>query len=157
MGMIIDSKWQEEDQFIKKGKFVRTQSPFAKLDELDQRLAKQRCLFDNLLTEAGLCLFATLVRFDAVYATHFRCTRKRLVDYTHLWGYACDIYNLPGIAETVDFVEILDGYYLNDGECNPYGIIAELPETNWRAVSRRQVLGEICIWDKQLKSTRCLT
>ncbi len=129
---------------------------FAMLDKLDLRLAEQRCLFDNLLTETDLALFATLVRFDAVYATHFRCTRKRLVEYRHLWGYARDIYNLPGIAETVDFPVILDGYYKNDGDNNPHGIIADLPETNWQAASERLVLGEIKVRDQQQKAEICL-
>ena len=127
---------------------------FAMLDKLDQRLENQRCLFDNLLTQADLRLFATLVRFDAVYATHFRCTRKRLVDYPYLWGYTRDIYALPGISKTIDFPVILDGYYINDGDHNPHGIIADLPETDWRADPTREELGPLSVWNSQLKSAQ---
>lgn len=116
---------------------------FAMLDTLDDRLANQRLLFDNTLTQTDIRLFTTLVRFDAVYGTLFRCTRKRLVDYKHLWPYARDLYHLPGIAETVDFKAILDGYYSNDGTNNPHAIIAEQPQTNWQEPSNRQHLGEI--------------
>ena len=116
---------------------------FSMLDNLDERLSRQRFLFGKTLTQTDIRLFATLVRFDAVYATHFRCTRKRLVDYQYLWPYARDLYNLPGIADTVDFTAILDGYYSNDGTNNPHAIIAELPQTNWQEPSNRQHLGEI--------------
>lgn len=119
------------------------QDVFTMLDTLDERLANQRLLFGRFLTQTDIRLFATLVRFDAVYATHFRCTRKRLVDYQHLWPYARDLYNLPGITDTVDFDAILDGYYSNDGTNNPHTIIADLPQTNWQEPSNRQGLGEI--------------
>jgi putative glutathione S-transferase len=109
---------------------------FATLSMLDRRLAGRRFLFGEALTETDLRLFATLVRFDAVYATHFRCTRHRLTDYTHLWGYARAIYNWPGVAETVDFDAILYGYYANDGVHNPFGIVAERPAVDWSAPAR---------------------
>lgn len=110
---------------------------FATLAMLESRLSERRYLFGNALTEADLRLFATLVRFDAVYATHFRCTRHRLTDYAHIWAYARDIYNLPGVAETVDFDAILYGYYANDGVHNPFGIVAERPAVDWSAPANR--------------------
>ncbi|MEP3245256.1 MAG: glutathione S-transferase C-terminal domain-containing protein [Sneathiella sp.] len=113
---------------------------FATLDFLEDRLSVSRYLCGSQITESDLQLFTTLVRFDAVYATHFRCTRKRLVDYPSLWAYARDIYLLPGVSETVDFSAILDGYYSNDGDINPYGIIADLPTVNWLAPHTRHHL-----------------
>ncbi|MCR9123205.1 MAG: glutathione S-transferase C-terminal domain-containing protein [Phyllobacteriaceae bacterium] len=104
---------------------------FATLSMLEKRLTDRRFLFGEALTETDLRLFATLVRFDAVYATHFRCTRHRLTDYARLWAYARTIYNWPGVAETVDFDAILYGYYANDGVHNPFGIVAERPAVDW--------------------------
>ncbi|MGI9500680.1 MAG: glutathione S-transferase family protein, partial [Geminicoccaceae bacterium] len=100
---------------------------FAMLDRLEERLQSRRYLFGAVITEADWRLFPTLVRFDAVYGTHFRCTRRRLVDYPSLWGYARDLYGWKGIAETVDFSAVLEGYYRYDGNNNPFSIIAALP------------------------------
>jgi len=110
---------------------------FATLAMLESRLSDRRFLFGDTLTETDLRLFATLVRFDAVYATHFRCTRHRLTDYAHLWAYARAIYNRPGVAGTVDFDAILYGYYANDGVHNPFGIIAERPAIDWAVPPNR--------------------
>ncbi len=114
---------------------------FTMLDRLEQRLACCRYLFGAVITETDWRLFATLVRFDTVYATHFRCTRKRLIDYPHLWGYLRDLYGFRGIAETVDFPAILEGYYRYDGAHNPFGIVAALPDVNLRARHDRAALG----------------
>ncbi len=122
---------------------------FSTLDFLDEELRQSRYLCGDLLTESDLQLFTTLVRFDAVYASHFRCTRKRLTDYPALWPYARDLHSLPGISGTVDFPAILDGYYSNDGDHNPYGIIAELPEINWDATHNREALGTTKIWHRE--------
>ncbi|MBO6637375.1 MAG: glutathione S-transferase C-terminal domain-containing protein [Roseitalea sp.] len=110
---------------------------FATLSMLDKRLTDRRYLFGDALTETDLRLFATLVRFDAVYATHFRCTRHRLTDCANLWPYARTIHHLPGVAETVDFDAILYGYYANDGVHNPFGIVAERPAVDWSAPAQR--------------------
>ncbi|MEM7025946.1 MAG: glutathione S-transferase C-terminal domain-containing protein [Pseudomonadota bacterium] len=115
-------------------------SVFRTLDRLEDRLSSRRYLFD-VITEADWRLFTTLARFDAVYATHFRCTRRRLTDYPNLWGYARDLYGWRGIAETVDIGAILDGYYRNDGS-NPYGIVAAPPDVDWRAAHGRAELGD---------------
>lgn len=123
-------------------------SVFATLTQLERRLLSTRFLHGAFLTESDLRLFATLVRFDAVYATHFRCTRKRLVDFPSLWAFARDIYAWPGVAETVDFDVIMDGYYLNDGN-NPYGIVAERPIVNWREPAAREHLGEALVWMRE--------
>ncbi len=114
---------------------------FDTLDRLETRLAESRFLLGPCLTESDLMAFAALVRFDAVYATHFRCSRRRLADYPHLWGYARDLYLLPGIAATVDFEAILEGYYRNDGDHNPHAIVAERPQADWDAPHGRERFG----------------
>ncbi|MEJ6404723.1 glutathione S-transferase C-terminal domain-containing protein [Yoonia sp. 2307UL14-13] len=106
---------------------------FRTLDELEDRLEGSTFLFGNDLTLADIRLFATLIRFDTVYATHFRCTRKRLVDYPRLWRFTRRIFQLPGIRQTVDFEEIRYGYYINDGDHNPHGIIGQQPEIDWES------------------------
>lgn len=104
---------------------------FRTMDDLESRLDGRTFLFGSDLTQADIRLFATLVRFDTVYVTHFRCTRKRLVDYPHLWRFTRRIYQMPLIKETVDFDEIRFGYYVNDGSHNPFGIIGQQPQIDW--------------------------
>src|ERR1051325_10980572 len=84
---------------------------FAALDELEHRLGRQRWLVGDRFTEADLRLFPTLVRFDTVYYGLFKCNLRRLTDYHNLWNYTRDIYQLPDVAETVDFPKIKLGYY----------------------------------------------
>lgn len=106
---------------------------FNTLDTLEDRLDGQNFLFGSDLTMADIRLFASLVRFDTVYATHFRCTRKRLVDYPQLWRFTRRIFQMPGIQQTVDFDEIRYGYYVNDGDHNPNSIIGQQPEIDWES------------------------
>ena len=93
---------------------------FAALDEIEIRLGRQRWLVGDRFTEADLRLFPTLIRFDTVYYVLFKCNRRRLADYPNLSNYTRDIYQMPGVAETVDFPRIKLGYYggmrhLNNG------------------------------------------
>lgn len=104
---------------------------FATMNMLDARLSDRKFLFGPDITAADVRLFASLVRFDTVYATHFRCNRKRVVDYPALWRFTRQIYQMPGIRETVDFDEIRFGYYVNDGSHNRFGIIGQQPEIDW--------------------------
>ena len=104
---------------------------YATLQSLENRLRFQQYLIAAHLTEPDIRLFATLVRFDTVYATHFRCTRYRLTDFPNLWRFTRDIYRIPGVRATIDFEEIRKGYYLNDGDHNPHGIVAEQPALDW--------------------------
>ncbi|MEO1138095.1 MAG: glutathione S-transferase C-terminal domain-containing protein [Pseudomonadota bacterium] len=104
---------------------------FATMDMLEDRLNDRPFLFGAELTIADIRLFATLVRFDTVYATHFRCTKSRLVDYTALWRFTRRTYQMRGIKETVDFDEIRFGYYVNDGRHNPFHIIGQQPRIDW--------------------------
>ncbi|MEM9477438.1 MAG: glutathione S-transferase C-terminal domain-containing protein [Pseudomonadota bacterium] len=123
-----------------------TRDVFATLDWLESHLTERRCLFGTEVTEADLFLFATLVRFDAVYLPLFRCTRRRLVEYPALWAYARDVYSWPGIAATFDFDANLTGYFLNDTHNNPHGIVPELPDIDWTEPHGRDRLGALNVW-----------
>ena len=103
-------------------------SLFAALDELEVRLATQRYLFGARIVEADWRLFCTLVRFDAVYHGHFKCNVRRIVDYPNLQGYLCDLYQQPGIAETVNFDHIKRHYYFTHDDINPTRIVPIGPE-----------------------------
>lgn len=110
---------------------------FNELDHLDAQLADQRFLTGERLTEADIRLFTTLIRFDAVYHGHFKCNRQRLEDYRHLPGYIRDIYQQPGVAETVDFHHIKTHYYASHRNINPTGIVPAGPEIDYRAAHGR--------------------
>ena len=96
---------------------------FDALDMLEARLVDQRYLLGNTITEADWRLFTTLVRFDAVYVGHFKCNIRRIVDYPNLWGYLRDLYQVPGIAETVSIEHIKAHYYTSHTNINPTRII----------------------------------
>jgi glutathionyl-hydroquinone reductase len=106
---------------------------FATLDELDERLAGRRFLFGDAPVETDWRLFTTLVRFDAVYNIHFKCSKRRVVDYEHLWPYARDLYQWPGIARTVRMDEIRAHYYRTHPQINPSGLIAVQPDADFNA------------------------
>ncbi|WP_333614436.1 glutathione S-transferase family protein [Psychrobacter sp.] len=96
---------------------------FDALDTLEARLADQRYLLGDTITEADWRLFTTLVRFDAVYVGHFKCNIRRIVDYPNLWSYLRDLYQVPGIAETVSIEHIKAHYYTSHANINPTRII----------------------------------
>lgn len=96
---------------------------FEALDQLEQRLTKSRYLFGKRIVEADWRLFCTLVRFDAVYHGHFKCNIRRIIDYPNLQGYLMDLYQQPGIAETVNFDHIKRHYYMTHTEINPTRIV----------------------------------
>jgi glutathionyl-hydroquinone reductase len=100
---------------------------FRTLDWLERRLQKRRWLCGSAFTEADVRLFTTLVRFDAVYYSHFKCNLRRLVDYPRLWRYTRRIYALPGVAKTVDMAEIKAHYYRSMKEINPTQIVPKGP------------------------------
>lgn len=106
---------------------------FATLDDLDRRLSCDRYLAGDRVTEADWRLFTTLVRFDAVYACHFKCNLRRIVDYASLWPYVRELYQWPGVAETVDFDHIKRHYYLTHRSINPTGIVPKGPATDFTA------------------------
>lgn len=110
---------------------------FDTLDWLDQRLSTQRYLTGDRVTEADWRLFTTLVRFDPVYVGHFKCNLKRIVDYPHLWGYVRDLYQTPGVAETIDFWHIKGHYYQSHSTINPTGIVPLGPEIDFTTPHNR--------------------
>ena len=110
---------------------------FETLDWLEERLSRNRFLCGDTLTEADIRLFTTLVRFDCVYHGHFKCNIRRIADYRHLWAYTRDFYQLPGIAETVDFGHIKRHYYMSHRRINPTGIVPAGPELDFEAPAGR--------------------
>lgn len=100
---------------------------FESLDELEQRLSRQRYLLGDRVTEADWRLFTTLLRFDAVYHGHFKCNLRRLVDYPNLWGFTRELYQWPGVAATVNMRHIKEHYYGSHPTINPNGIVPAGP------------------------------
>jgi putative glutathione S-transferase len=96
---------------------------FDALDEIEERLSKSRYLFDNGIVEADWRLFCTLVRFDVVYHGHFKCNVRRIIDYPNLQGYLMDLYQQPGIIDTVNFDHIKRHYYMTHMKINPTRIV----------------------------------
>ena len=105
---------------------------FGTLDWLEKRLARRRWLCGARFTEADVRLFTTLVRFDAVYYSHFKCNLRRLIDYKNLWRYTRRIYALPGVAKTVDLAEIKAHYYRSMTQLNPTQIVPKGPRLDFR-------------------------
>jgi putative glutathione S-transferase len=110
---------------------------FARLDWLEARLARQRFLLGEQITEADIRLFTTLVRFDAVYYGHFKCNLRRLVDYPNLWGYARDLFRRPGFGDTVNFDHIKRHYYMTHDQINPSRIVPKGPIVDWSTPHNR--------------------
>lgn len=104
---------------------------FDALDTLENKLSKQRYLAGSELSEADWRLFTTLVRFDAVYVGHFKCNLRRIVDYPNLWNYTRELYQIPGIGETVNFEHIKGHYYRSHKTINPTGVIPKGPEIDF--------------------------
>jgi glutathionyl-hydroquinone reductase len=113
---------------------------FETLEQLEQRLADKRFLLGDKLSEADIRLFPTLVRFDSVYVSHFKCALKRIRDYPNLWGYTRDIYQLPGIADTVDIEYNKAHYYGSHDTVNPTLIIPIGPEMDFNEAHDREKL-----------------
>lgn len=101
---------------------------FNELDWLEERLGKQRYLAGEYLTEADVRLFTTLIRFDAVYHGHFKCNLRRLADYPNLSGWLRELYQLEGVAGTVDFQHIKNHYYASHRTINPTGVVPLGPQ-----------------------------
>ncbi|MBF6471462.1 glutathione S-transferase C-terminal domain-containing protein [Nocardia gipuzkoensis] len=115
---------------------------FHRLDWLSERLAGQRYLVGDTITEADVRLFTTLVRFDAVYHGHFKCNRSKLAEMPVLWAYARDLYQTPGFGDTIDFEQIKTHYYVVHRDINPTGIVPKGPDlANWLTPHGREVLG----------------
>ena len=113
---------------------------FTTLDELEHRLGTRRYLLGRQLTEADWRLFPTLVRFDVAYHGAFKCNLRRLVDYPNLWAYTRDLYQMPGIAETVDLEIFKRGYYSPSPLRNPLGIVPAGPVIDFNQPHNRSML-----------------
>jgi putative glutathione S-transferase len=114
---------------------------FAALDEIEARLSRQRYLAGGEITEADWRLFPTLVRFDAVYYSHFKCNLRRIIGYPNLSNYLRDLYQQPGIAATVNMDHIKRHYYGSQRHVNPTGIVPLGPELDFMAPHDRARLG----------------
>ena len=110
---------------------------FDTLDWLDSHLASNRYLLGSRITEADWRLFPTLLRFDAVYHLHFKCNRKRLIDYPNLWPYTRELYQWAGVRETVNMDHIVRHYHYSHDSINPHRILPINPEIDWNAPHNR--------------------
>jgi glutathionyl-hydroquinone reductase len=106
---------------------------FARLDELERRLAGQRYLLGDRLTAADWFLFPTLFRFDAAYHTHFKCNLRRLVDYPNLWGYTRELWQVPGVKEVCELQEVKVHYYTSHPSVHPRTYVPIGPELDFAA------------------------
>ena len=115
---------------------------FDTLDWLEDRLATQRYLMGDAITEADVRLFTTLVRFDAVYHGHFKCNRSKLTEMPVLWAYARDLFQTPGFGDTIDFEQIKQHYYVVHTDLNPLQIVPKGPDpVVWLSRHDREQLG----------------
>lgn len=113
---------------------------FDSLDWLDARLSERRYLVGDQRTEADWRLFTTLIRFDAVYFSHFKCNRQRISDYPALSAYVRDLYQVPGVAETVDIRQIKQHYYVSQRTINPTQVVPLGPDVDFSAPHDRNQL-----------------
>ena len=112
---------------------------FDELNNVENILSNRQFLAGDQITEADWRLFTTLVRFDAVYVGHFKCNLKRIVDYPNLSGFMRELYQIPGIAETVDIDYIKRHYYVSHTSVNPTQIIPKGPYLNFNAPHDRDI------------------
>ncbi|MEW6637908.1 MAG: glutathione S-transferase C-terminal domain-containing protein, partial [Actinomycetota bacterium] len=110
------------------------------LDRYERLLGERRYLCGDRITEADWAFFTTLVRFDPVYHYHFKCNLRRIVDYPNLWGYLRDLYQQPGVAETVFLDQIKEHYYGSHPSVNPTGIVPKGPVLDFDEPHVRQHL-----------------
>ena len=144
---LADFLYENINNGVYKAGFATRQRPyeiscrkiFEALDQLEARLSKSRYLFDNRIVEADWRLFCTLVRFDVVYHGHFKCNIRRIIDYPNLQGYLMDLYQQPGIAETVNFDHIKRHYYMTHTEINPTRIVPLGPALDLTTKSQARI------------------
>jgi putative glutathione S-transferase len=121
---------------------------FAELDRLELLLSENRYLVGEYLTEADIRLFTTLIRFDAVYHGHFKCNLRRIADYPNLSNWLREIYQWPGVAETVDFEHIKNHYYGSHKTINPTGVVPKGPAQDFTALHDRERLSGKGVWQR---------
>jgi len=110
---------------------------FNHLDKVEEILSKQRYLCGDVLTEADIRLYTTLIRFDPVYHGHFKCNKKRIVDYPNIWPYLRELYQMKGFGETTDLEHICKHYQVSHRNINPFGIVYIGPELNFNEAHGR--------------------
>ena len=113
---------------------------FDGLDWVESLLSQHRYLTGSRVTEADWRLFTTLVRFDLVYHLHFKCNRRRLIDYPNLWAYTRELYQWPGVAETIHFDHIVRHYHYSHETINPHRIIPTNPVLDWHEPHGRDAM-----------------
>jgi putative glutathione S-transferase len=116
---------------------------FDTLDFLEEKLSNQRYLVGTQITEADWRLFTTLVRFDAVYYNHFKTNKKRLMDYPNLWAYTRELYQVPGVAETVNMDHIKHHYFASHYSINPTGVVPKGPEIDFMVAHEREKMSKL--------------
>ena len=145
---IIDEIYEPINNGVYRAGFATSQAAydeavtglFDALDRWDEVLADRRYLAGDRLTEADICLFTTLIRFDQVYHTHFMCNRQFIHQYDNLWPYLRDIYQTPGVAETVEMGHIKEHYYTTHPDVTPSRIVALGPDVDLEAPHDRDEL-----------------
>jgi len=115
-------------------------SLFAALDQVELILSSFRYLVGDRITEADWRLFTTLVRFDPVYVGHFKCNVRRIADYPNLWSYTRELYQYPGVADTVNMSHIKDHYYRSHPTINPTGVVPAGPEVDFHQPHEREAM-----------------
>jgi len=144
----IDDIYDDINNGVYRAGFAGTQSAyeaaiedlFAALDRYEDLLDDRRYVAGDVLTEADVAMFATLVRFDHVYHTHFKCNRKAIHEYPNLWNYTKELYQLPGMARTVNMDHITRHYYGSHADINPKRIVAVGPDLDFEAPHDRDRL-----------------
>jgi putative glutathione S-transferase len=147
---VAEKVFRDVNNGVYKAGFATTQAAyeeayralFARLDWLSDRLAGQRYLVGDTITEADVRLFTTLVRFDSVYHGHFKCNRQKLTELPVLWAYSRDLFQTPGFGDTIDFDQIKEHYYVVHRSVNPTGIVPLGPDpSGWLTAHGREELG----------------
>jgi putative glutathione S-transferase len=140
--------YQSINNGVYKTGFATTQTAYDKhvnalfiaLEHLDEKLSKQRYLTGNEITEADWRLWVTLVRFDSVYHTHFKCNLKLIEQYSHLYNFMLELYQIPNIAKTFNEAHIKRHYYASHLSLNPYGIVPISHKQDWTIAHNRAEL-----------------
>jgi len=145
---IIDDIYEPINNGVYRAGFAKTQAAydeaveelFDALDHWDSVLAGQRYIAGDRLTEADVCMFTTLVRFDQVYHTHFMCNHRLIREYDNLWPYLRDLYGTAGVAETVHMDHITEHYYTTHPDVSPKRIVPMGPDLDFEAPHDRDAL-----------------
>ncbi len=149
---IIDAIYEPINNGVYRSGFATTQRAYEKsvtqlfeaLEKWENHLSRHRYLAGQVFTEADVCMFTTLLRFDPVYYGHFKCNIKHVYEFPNLWNYALEIYQMPGVAETCRLDHIKSHYYYSHQNINPTGIVPRGPILNHLAHHDRDRLpGEV--------------